>query len=132
MRPNKTGQVANFNIRLPDENPNQHYVVLEIIEDDERLRADIKPLNTCLSFSPIKAVKLDNLQAVDVDTADLVGHNVTINNADYSQTTGKVIKVSEQKKLLDLIKGVKEVETNFWLTIEDENEKEQTGTLCVN
>jgi hypothetical protein len=132
MRPNKIGQVAKFHTPLLDENPNQLYVVLEIIEDDERPRADIKALNTGLSFPPINTVKLDDLEVVEVDTADLVGHNVTINKADYSQATGKVVKVSEQKIILDLTKGVKGVETNVWLTIEDENGKEHTGTLFVN
>lgn len=132
MIPNKIGQVAKFHTPLPDENPNQLYVVLEIIVDDERPRADIKALNTGLSFPPINTVKLDDLEVVEVDTADLVGHNVTINKADYSQATGKVVKVSEQKIMLDLTKGVKGVETNVWLTIEDENGKEHTGTLFVN
>lgn len=132
MRPNKIGQVAKFHTPLPDENPDQLYVVLEIIEDDERPRADIKALNTGLSFPPINTVKLDELEVVEVATADLVGHNVTINKADYSQATGKVVKVSEQKIMLDLSKGVKGVETNVWLTIEDENGKEHTGTLFVN
>ena len=132
MRPNKIGQIAKFHTPLPDENPNQLYVVLEIIEDDERPRADIKGLNTGLSFPPINTVKLDDLEVVEVDTADLVGHNVTINKADYSQATGKVVKVSEQKIMLDLTKGVKGVETNVYLTIEDENGKEHTGTLFVN
>jgi hypothetical protein len=132
MRPNKIGQVAKFHTPLPDENPDQLYVVLEIIEDDERPRADIKALNTGLSFPPINTVKLDDLEVVEVDTADLVGHNVTINKADYSQAKGKVVKVSEQKIMLDLTKGIKEVETNVWLTIEDENGKEHTGTLFVS
>lgn len=132
MRPNKIGQVAKFHTPLPDENPNQLYVVLEIIEDDERPRADIKALNTGLSFPPINTVKLDDLEVVEVDTADLLGHQVTINKADYSQATGKVVKVSEQKIMLDLTKGVKGVETNVWLTIEDESGKEHTGTLFVN
>jgi hypothetical protein len=125
MRPNKIGQVAKFHTPLPDENPNQLYVVLEIIENDERPRADIKALNTGLSLPPINTVSLNDLEVVEVDTADLVGHNVTINKADYSQATGKVIKVSERKILLDLTKGVKGVETNVWLTIEDEKGKEQ-------
>ena len=103
--------------------------MLEIIEDDVRPRADIKALNTGLSFPPINTVKLDDLEIVEVDTADLVGHNVTINKADYSQATGKIVKVSEQKIMLDLTKGV---ETNVYLTIEDENRKEHTGTLFVN
>ncbi|MBL7925748.1 MAG: hypothetical protein JNK61_02470 [Bacteroidia bacterium] len=132
MRPNKIGQVAKFHTPLPDENPDQLYVVLEIKEDDERPRADIKALNTGLSFPPINTVLLDDLEVVEVDTADLVGHQVTINKADYSQATGKVVKVSEQKIMLDLTKGVKGVETNVWLTIEDESGKEHTGTLFVN
>lgn len=132
MRPNKNGQVAKFHTPLPDENPDQLYVVLEIKEDDERPRADIKALNTGLSFPPINTVSLDDLEVVEVDTADLVGHQVTINKADYSQATGKVVKVCEQKIMLDLTKGVKGVETNVWLTIEDESGKEHTGTLFVN
>lgn len=132
MRPIKIGQVAKFHTPLPDENPNQLYVVLEIIEDDERPRADIKALNTGLSFPPINTVSLNDLEVVEVETADLVGHQVTINKADYSQATGKVVKVSEQKIMLDLTKGVKGVETNVWLTIEDESGKEHTGTLFVN
>jgi len=132
MRPNKIGQVAKFHTPLPDENPNQLYVVLEIIEDDERPRADIKALNTGLSFPPINTVSLYDLEVVEVDTDDLVGHKVTINKADYSQATGNVVKVSEQKIMLDMTKGVKGVETNVWLTIEGENGKEHTGTLFVN
>lgn len=132
MRPNKPGQVAKFHTPLPDENPDQLYVVLEIKEDIERPRAEIKALNTGLSFPPINTVLLNDLEVVEVDTSDLVGHEVTINKADYSQATGKVVKVSEQKIMLDLTKGVKGVETNVYLTIEDENGKEHTGTLFVN
>ena len=132
MRPNKPGQVAKFHTPLTDENPNQLYVVLEIKEDVERPRADIKALHTGLSFPPINTVSLSDLEVVEVDTSDLVGHEVTINKADYSQATGKVMKVSEQKIMLDLTKGVKGVETNAWLTIEGENGKEHTGTLFVN
>jgi hypothetical protein len=132
MRPNKPGQIAKFHTPLPDENPNQLYVVLEIKEDVERPRADIKALNTGLSFPPINTVSLDDLKVVEVDTSDLVGHEVTINKADYSQATGKVLIVSEQKIMLDLTKGVKGVETNVWLTIQDENRTEHTGTLFVN
>ena len=114
MGPNKIGQVAKFHTPLPDEKPNQLYVVLEIIEDDERPWADIKAFNTGLSFPPINTVKLDDLEVAEVDTTDLVGHKVTINKADYSQATGKVVKVSEQEIMLDLTKGVKGVETNVY------------------
>jgi len=66
---------------------------------------------------------------LEVGTTDLVGHQVTINKADYSQANGKVVKVSEQKITLDLSKGVKGVETIVWVTIKDENNKEHTGTV---
>jgi hypothetical protein len=131
MRPNKIGQVAKFHTPLPDENPNQLYVVLEIIEDDERPRADIKALNTGLSFPPINTVSLNDLEVVEVETADLVGHQVTINKSDYSQVEGKVVKVSEQNIMLDLSKGITGVETNVWLTIIDKNGIEHLGTLFV-
>lgn len=131
MKPNKIGQVAKFHTPLPDENPNQLYVVLEIIEDVERPRADIKALNTGLSFPPINKVLLEDLVVVEVDTKDLIGHKVTINKSDYSQAEGRVIKVDEQKVMLDLTKGVKGVETNVWLTIIDKEGKEHLGTLFV-
>lgn len=62
----------------------------------------------------------------------LLGLEVTINKSDYSQVTGKVVKISEQKIMLDLTKGIKGVETNFWLTIQDEQGTEHIGTLFVN
>jgi transcription antitermination factor NusG len=132
MRPNKKGQIAKFHTPLPDENPEQLYVVLEVIEDDDRPRAKIQALNTGLSFVSINSVGLNDLEVVEVNTQDLIGHQVTINKSDFSQVKGKVIKVDEQKIMLDLTKGVTGVETNVWLTIIDENGKEQMGTLYVD
>lgn len=106
MRPNKIGQEAKYHTPLPDENPAQLYIVLEIKVEVERPRADIKALNTGLSFPPVITVLLDKLEIVEVDTADHVGHQVTINKADYSQASGKVVELSEQKIMLDLPKGV--------------------------
>jgi hypothetical protein len=131
MTPNKKGQIAKFHTPLPDENPNQLYVVLEVIEDEERPRADIQALNTGISFPPINTVRLIDLEVVEVSTQDLIGHNVTISKSDYSQTYGKVIKVDEQKILLNLTKGVTGVETNVWITIIDKEGNEHMGTLCV-
>lgn len=132
MTPNKPGQLAKFHTPLPDENPTRLYVVLEIIEDVERPRADIKALNTGLLFPPINTVLLDELVVVEVETTDLVGHEVTINIDNYTQVTGKVVKVCKQKIMPELSKGLKEVETNVVLTIQDENGNEHTGSLLVN
>ena len=132
MTPTNVGQVAKFHSPLQDEDPNHLYVVLEIKGDDDSARVDIKALNTGLSFPPITTVSLNDLEVVAVDTNDLIGHTVTINKADYSQTTGKVLKVSEHKIMLNLSKGITGVETNVWLTILDDKGAEQTGTLFVN
>lgn len=131
MTPSKIGQVVKFHTPLPDENPDQLYVVLEIKEDGERSRADIKPLHTGLSFPPINTVRLNELIVVELPTNELIGHHVTITKSDYSEAEGRVIKTSEQKINLDLTKGVKGVETNVWLTILDDDGKEHTGTLVV-
>src|ERR1035437_7001734 len=132
MKRIKVGQVAKFHTPLEDEDPNQLYVVLEIKGDDDSARVDIKALNTGLSFPLINRVKLDDLEVVKVDTSDLIGHTVIINKADYSQVSGKVIEVSEQQIMLDLSKGVKGVETNVCVTVQDENGKKHKGTLFVN
>ena len=131
MTPDKQGQIVKFHTPLPDENPDQLYVVLEIIKDD-RPRADIQALNTGLPFPLINTVKLEDLTVVEVNTNDLMGHRATITKSDFSQVEGKVVNVSEQKILLNMTKGIKGVETNVWLTVVDKNGKEHIGTLFVN
>jgi len=131
MKPTKEGQIVKFHTPLPDESPDQLYVVLEVIADDERPRADIQALNTGLSFPPINSVRLSDLEVVEVDTQDLLGHKVTINKSDFSQVEGKVIKVNEQKIQLDLSRGISGVETNVWLTVLDDQGVEHLGTLYV-
>jgi transcription antitermination factor NusG len=132
MKPNKQGQIVKFHTPLEGENPEQFYVVLEVIEDGERPRADIQALNTGLAFAPINTVRLNDLEVVEVSTQDLIGHYVTIDKSDFSQVNGKVISVSEQKINLDLSNGINGVETNVYLTVVDKNGKEHLGALFVN
>ena len=132
MKPTKQGQIAKFHTPLADENPEQLYVVLAVIEDNERARAEIQALNTSLAFPPINTVSLNDLEVVEVSTQDLIGHYVTINKSDYSQVEGKVSNVSEQKIEVNLSNGVHGVETNVWLTVIDSNGEEHLGTLFVN
>jgi transcription antitermination factor NusG len=107
-------------------------VVLEVIEDDERPRANIQALNTGLTFPPINIVHLDDLEVVEVSTKDLIGHYVTINKPDYSQVEGRVSKVNEQKIDVTLSSTVHGVETNVWLTVIDNKGEEHLGTLFVS
>ena len=132
MKPTKQGQIVKFHTPLADENPNQLYVVLEVIEDNERPRADIQALNTGLLFPPINKVRLGDLEVVEVNTNDLIGYKVTINKSDHSQVEGRVIYVSEQKKEVNLTNGIYGVETDVWLTVVDNDGVEQLGTLFVN
>lgn len=132
MKPSKRGQIARFNTPLEGENPEQVYVILELHEDVERPRAKIQALNTGLPFPPVNIVALEDLDVVEVSTADLIGHIVTINKSDYSQVIGKVVSVSEQKINLDLSKGITGVQTNVYLTVSDKEGIEHVGTLFVN
>lgn len=131
MIPSKEGQIVKFHTPLEDEDPDQQYVVLEIKEDGERSRVDIKALNTGFAFCPINTVLRSDLQVIEVDTSDLIRHKVTINKSDFSQVEGIVIKVDVQKINLDLSRGIHGVETNVWLTVVDDNGAEHLGTLYI-
>jgi len=131
MKNIKAGQITKFHTPLPDEDPNQLYVVLEVIEDNENSRANIQALNTGLKFPGISKVCLDDLEVVEVNTQDLIGHSVTINKSDHSQVEGRVVNVNVQEINLDLTNGINGVETNVWVTIIDPNGVEHMGTLFV-
>jgi hypothetical protein len=132
MKPSKKGQIVRFHTPLPDEDADVLYSVVDIFTDVERPRAQIRAVNIPGSFMPINTVLVEELEVIEVNTSDLVGHEVTIDKADKSQAKGKVVKVSEQKIMLDLTAGVKGVETNVWLTIQKDNGTEYIGTLFVN
>lgn len=131
MKAIKEGQIVKFHSPMADENPNQLYVVLEVIEDKEKSRAEIQALNTALTFPPINKVRLDDLEIVQVETNDLMGHKVTINKPDYSQIEGRVIKASEEKIDLNMSHTPNGVQTNVWLTVVDNNGTEHFGTLLI-
>jgi hypothetical protein len=54
---------------------------------------------------------------------------VTIQKSDYSEITGKLVKISKQEVSLDFAKGIEGIETNVWLTVVDKNGIEHRGTL---
>jgi len=132
MTPNKQGQIVKFHTPIEGENPEQLYLVLDVIADKDRPRVDIQALNTGLTFPPINTVRLSDLEVVEVSTQDLIGHNVTIRKMDYSLLDGKVVSVEEPKINLDLLSQNDGVETNVYLTIIDKDGVEHEGTLFVN
>lgn len=132
MKPFKLGQVAKFHTPLPYEDPEQLYVVIEINDEKDNSRALIKALNTGLRFPPLNTVFLYDLEIVEIDITDLFGHKVTINKPDNTEVTGKVVKINGQRIVPDITKGIKGLETNVWLTIQDESGKEHTGTFLIS
>ena len=60
-----------FHTPNEDEDPEGIYVVLDCIEDGERSRAEIKPLNTELSFPPISLVLSNDLVIDETQTFQL-------------------------------------------------------------
>lgn len=132
MKPNKPGQVVKFHTPYPNEDPNQKFVVLEIHFDVENPRATIKELNGGKPLASISTILVEDLEVVEVNTSDLLGNEVIVNKSDNTQASGKVIKIKEEKILLDLTVKESGVETNVWLTIEDNNGREHSGTLFVN
>ncbi len=131
--PTKVGQIVKFHTPYPDENPNQLYVLLEIFEydDNRKPKADIKPLNTGLSFPPINKVLLDDLEIAEVDTTDLIGFEASIKKEDHSIVSGKVIEVLNPKQRIDLSKIGERVETNVSVTIQDASGNAHYGFLTV-
>ncbi len=84
-----------------------------------------------LGIQVINTVFLDDLEVVEVETNDLIGHFVTIKKSDNTEVVGNVVKAKDQKIFLDLIKGDRSVETNVYLTVIDADGFEHVGTLVV-
>lgn len=132
MRPNRPGQIAKFHTPFPDENPNQLYVLLEVMEDTERPRALIKALGDSSYLCSTSIVLLNDLEIVELQTSELLGQTVDILKVDNTQASGIVVSLNEDKIMLDLNKTEEGVETNVLLNIIDNNRNKQSGTLFVN
>ena len=104
--------------------PNRKGVML--INDNYLVRG-VYPLKYKDAIQSIKGVG-NYAKGGEVDDS-LYGKTVTITKPDYSQATGKVVKLSSQSMNVNLGKGVKGVETDVWVTIIDANGKEHNGTL---
>jgi len=132
MKPNLEGQVVRFHTPLKSENTMQLYVVLELHTDVENPRVKIKALNTGLPFPPISVVSLSDLEVVEVETKDLIGHIAFVMKSDSSKVLGKIIMVDRDSIDLNLSVDMLGVETNVFVTIVDKNGEEHSGTLFVN
>jgi hypothetical protein len=131
MTPTKIGQIVKFHTPMPDENPNQLYVILEIFFDVEKPRAIVQDLGLDLNFPPIGVFNVSDFEVLEIDTADLLGQKATIIQSDNAQTTGYVKNVAKQKIIPDYNLTENGVETNVMVTITDNEGVTKTGYLCV-
>lgn len=128
----KKGQIVRFHTPLADEDPEQLYIVLEMIHDVEKPRVHIQALNTGCFLSPISTVLLEDLEFAAIDTRDVIGHKITIQKSDYTLVMGIVVSVGETLIWPMLTRKTNGVETNVMVTIIDINGTKHTGTLFVN
>jgi hypothetical protein len=127
MKTFKVGQIVRFHTPLPDENPTQNYVIVEISDDSEAHRAAIKPLNFKFQFPPILTVKISDLEEVKVPATEMVGETVSIVKNDGSEVSGRVISVKDKEIFLEMSKDVRQVITNCQLTIVDKSGLQHEG-----
>ncbi len=119
MKPLKVGQVVRFQTPLPDEDPNQIYVIVEISDDETSNRVAIKPLNFKFQFPPILTVKITDLSQVRVSALEMVGETVTLKKNDGTEVSGRVVSARDVDIFLEMTRNEQEVVTNCHLTIVD-------------
>lgn len=76
-------------------------------------------------------MSLKDLEVVEIQTSDLLGHHVLILTPNNTEETGVVIDVEKEFILLDLIKEQNIVRSNVELTIQDEYGESHTGILVI-
>ncbi|RZK26087.1 MAG: c-type cytochrome [Flavobacterium sp.] len=130
MKPTKNGQIAKFHSPLPNEDPDQLYVILDIHEDVERPRAKIQALNTNLPFPPISTVLLEDLMLESVSINDLNGLVVKIITPDGSIIIGKVLDAKDEAVDLNMDLNNKFVQTNLSLKVIDKDDAQAGSDLA--
>lgn len=133
LRPNKPGQIVKFLTPYPDEDPNQLYLLHEIVDYDDGMKttATIKALIKGWSFLPINTVFLEDLELAEVDTTDLIGFDGTLITENGKRITGKILSVNREKQLVDLTKSEDQVNTNVRVTIQEAGGSIYEGDLTV-
>ena len=127
----KQGNVVKFKDPLPDEDPNQLYVVLEILKG-ERTDAKIMALGTSMKIAPVNVVPVEDLVVTDINTKDLLGQKVSIKKENNSIVQGVVIasgKETIQPKFTDSSSG--HITTNLTVFVKDKDDKIHKGLLIV-
>lgn len=129
-RPRK-GHLVRFHTPFPDEDPDQLYLLLKVIDFEElnKSRADILALGTGLSFPPINTVNLEDLKVVKWDTSELIGRHATLLKKDGSKASGIITQIPDEENDNGTIKTL---EMEIEVIIKDAQSKEHKGQLLLN
>ena len=77
----------------------------------------------------VNTVLVEELEQVEVQTADLLGYHVTIKTLEAGKLAGTVIQSKDDMVLIELTKTDHGVKSNVVLMIEAEDGKEYNGTF---
>ncbi|MCA0387319.1 MAG: hypothetical protein LCH52_02360 [Bacteroidetes bacterium] len=127
MKTLKAGQIVRFHTPLPDEDPTQIYVIVEISDDETSNRAAIKPLNFNFQFPPVLTVKSSHLEEVRVSATEMIGETVSLIKRDGSEVNGRVISAKDKEIFLEMSRDERKVITNCQLTIIDKSGIQHDG-----
>ena len=130
MKPTSPGQIVKYHTPFPDEDPDQLYVVLEILKGD-RTDAKIRALNTGMPLAPVSVTDINDLTVVYISTQDLIGHTVHILKPDGTIQHG--IVTNTEKNKIDPVMEITQrgVLNDIILTITTDNGSTHTGRLLV-
>lgn len=116
---------------MPDEDPDQLHVVLEVTDETDDARAKIQALGTGLNHPPVTTVPISDLVRAEVDASDLLGYRVMIETVNGRRIAGIAKKVWNDKVKAELTKLSDGVDSNVYLTIEDDSGNTHEGFLFV-
>jgi hypothetical protein len=133
MKASKEGQIVRFHTPYPDEDPNQLYLIQEVMDYEEGrpAKALIMALNTGLGFPPVNSVLLDDLELAEVDTSNLVGYRGAIVSESGKEIEGTITEVQKNGLPVELSKEKARVDTNVQVTLKDRKGQIQHGRLVV-
>lgn len=132
MRPSKKGQIVRFHTPLEGEDPTQKYVLLDFHLDVDIPRAHIRELTNGKRLPATNIVPFNDLEVIEISTADLLGHLASIRYPDGSFVSGKITSVRDSMVFLELEVFPHGIQTNVWITLTDEKKAEYTGQLFVD
>ena len=130
MKPTSPGQIVKYHTPFPDEDPDQLYVVLEILKGD-RIDAKIRALNTGMPLAPVFVTDINDLMVVHISTEELISHTVYVLKPDGTILHGIVTNTDKNK--IDPVMEITQqgVLTDIILTITTDNGSTHTGRLLV-